>query len=197
MPAGFVRSLVPHILSDCGVKAPRWENLELSGNRVLVHVNVVLVQGRQDEFVTLGLHPCGHKGGKVEAGIAIQHELITDDLVCNIFWCFSLWQTIPVHRDGQPIQPTRSTTLSCRWKCEDKHSVMTHIKRMPTGEKQSDVWQLFLEWRSKAQTLKDAIPLSWLVLSAQRWWDFSTRLERTMFSSTQLTRQQRLHDKGV
>jgi len=161
MPAGFVRSLVPHILSDCGVKAPRWENLELSGNRVLVHVNVVLVQGRQDEFVTLGLHPCGHKGGKVEAGIAIQHELITDDLVCNVFWCFSLWQTIPVHRDGQPIQPTRSTTLS------------------------------------KAQTLKDAIPLSWLVLSGQRWWDFPTRLERTMFSSTQLTRQQRLHDKGV
>jgi hypothetical protein len=82
-------------------------------------------------------------------------------LVCNVFWCFSLWQTIPVHRDGQPIQPTRSTTLS------------------------------------KAQTLKDAIPLSWLVLSGQRWWDFPTRLERTMFSSTQLTRQQRLHDKGV
>ena len=39
--------------------------LKFGGDRVLVHVDIVLVNGSHDEFVALRLHPRGHEGGQV------------------------------------------------------------------------------------------------------------------------------------
>jgi hypothetical protein len=55
--------------------------LELGGDRVLVHVDVVLVDGSHHELVTLRLHPGGHERSQVQPWVPIQHELVVDDLV--------------------------------------------------------------------------------------------------------------------
>lgn len=39
--------------------------LEFGGDGVLVHVNIVLVNGGHDEFITLRLHPRRHERGQV------------------------------------------------------------------------------------------------------------------------------------
>jgi hypothetical protein len=55
--------------------------LELRGDGVLVHVDVVLVDGVHDELVALGLHPRGDEGRQVQPRVAVQHQLVVDDLV--------------------------------------------------------------------------------------------------------------------
>lgn len=37
-------------------------NLELGGDRIFIHVNIVLVNRFHDEFVTLRFHPSGDEG---------------------------------------------------------------------------------------------------------------------------------------
>ena len=54
--------------------------LNLGGNRVLVHVDVVFIDGVHDELVAFGLHPRGDEGCQIETWVAIQHELVVDDL---------------------------------------------------------------------------------------------------------------------
>jgi len=68
----------------------RGANLKLSGDRVLVHVDVVLIESGHDEFVTLGLHPCRNERGQIQAWVAVQHELVADDLVRRILGRFVL-----------------------------------------------------------------------------------------------------------
>lgn len=55
--------------------------LELGGDRVLVHVDVVFVDGSHDEFVTFRLHPRGDEGGQVQPRVSVQHQLVVYDLV--------------------------------------------------------------------------------------------------------------------
>ncbi len=58
--------------------------LELGRLRVLVLVDHVLVEGLGHEPVGLGLHPGRHEGGQVEPGVAVEHELVVDDLVGGV-----------------------------------------------------------------------------------------------------------------
>jgi len=55
--------------------------LQLGGDGVLVHVDVVLVDGGLDELVALGLHPRGDEGRQVQPRVPVQHQLVVDDLV--------------------------------------------------------------------------------------------------------------------
>ena len=70
-------------------------DLELSGDRILIHVNVVLVKGSHDELVTLRLHPSGHKRGQVEPWCTIQHQLIVYYLISCILWYAVPWHLEP------------------------------------------------------------------------------------------------------
>src|SRR4051812_23336520 len=56
-------------------------NLELSSDGVLIHVNIVLVDGSHDELVALRLHPRRHEGSQVQPGVPVQHQLIVYDLI--------------------------------------------------------------------------------------------------------------------
>jgi len=69
--------------------------LELGGDGVLVHVDVVLVDGGHDELVALGLHPGGDEGRQVQARVPVQHQLVVDDLVRRLLGDRVLRHAIP------------------------------------------------------------------------------------------------------
>jgi hypothetical protein len=69
--------------------------LELGGDRVLVHVGVVLVDALEDELVALGLHPRGHERRQVQPRAAVQQQLVVDDLVRRVLGDGLLSQLIP------------------------------------------------------------------------------------------------------
>lgn len=54
--------------------------LELGGDGVLIHVNVVLVDGGHDQLVALRLHPRRHEGSQIQPRIPVQHQLVVYDL---------------------------------------------------------------------------------------------------------------------
>jgi hypothetical protein len=58
--------------------------LDLGGLRVFVLVDDVLVRRLRHQARGLRLHPRGHEGGQVEPGVAVQHQLVVDDLVCDL-----------------------------------------------------------------------------------------------------------------
>ena len=70
-------------------------DLELGSDRVLVHVDVVLVDRFHNEFVTLWLHPCRHKRSQVQPRVTIKHELIFYDLICSLLRYRALTNLIP------------------------------------------------------------------------------------------------------
>jgi hypothetical protein len=72
--------------------------LELGGDGVLVHVDVVLVDGGHDELVALGLHPGGDEGRQVEARVPVEHELVVDDLVRRLLGDGVLRHAVPAAR---------------------------------------------------------------------------------------------------
>ena len=71
--------------------------MKLSGNRVLIHVDIILVDGLHDKFVTLGLHQRGDKGSQVQLWLTIKQQLIVYDLVSSLLWYRALRHLIPVH----------------------------------------------------------------------------------------------------
>ena len=71
-------------------------NLEFSGDRVFIHVNIILVDGVHHEFITLWLHPSGHKWRKIQSWITIQHQLIIHNLICCFLWHRILWHLEPL-----------------------------------------------------------------------------------------------------
>ena len=56
-------------------------DLELSGDGVLVHVDVILVDGVHDELVALRLHPRRHERRQVQPRVPVQHQLVVYYLV--------------------------------------------------------------------------------------------------------------------
>lgn len=60
--------------------------LELGGDGILVHVDVVLVDRGHDELIALRLHPGGHEGRQVQPRVSVQHQLVFYDLVCCFLW---------------------------------------------------------------------------------------------------------------
>jgi hypothetical protein len=72
--------------------------LELSGDGVLVHVDVVLVDGVLDELVALGLHPRGDEGRQVQPRVPVQHQLVVDDLVRRLLGGRLLRHPVPAAR---------------------------------------------------------------------------------------------------
>ncbi len=54
--------------------------LELGGLRVLVAVDQVLVGGDRHQPLGLRLHPRGPEGGDVEPRVAVEHQLVADDV---------------------------------------------------------------------------------------------------------------------
>ena len=59
-------------------------HLDLSGARVLVLVDHVLVERLGHEPLGLRLHPRGHERGEVQAGVAVEHELVVHELVRGV-----------------------------------------------------------------------------------------------------------------
>jgi len=54
---------------------------QLSGLRILVGVDQVLVHRQRHELINLGFCPCLAEGGQVLAGVAIEHQLVRHQLV--------------------------------------------------------------------------------------------------------------------
>ena len=58
--------------------------LDLGGLRVLVLVDHVLVEALGHELLGLRLHPRRHERGHVEPRVAVEHQLVVDDLVRDV-----------------------------------------------------------------------------------------------------------------
>jgi len=58
--------------------------VKVCGDRIFVHVNIVLVDGFHDEFVALFLHWSGDKGSQVELWNSIELQLIVYALVSSL-----------------------------------------------------------------------------------------------------------------
>lgn len=65
----------------------RWTTDELDRAGVLFIVDEVLGELVGHELDRLGLHVSRHKGGQVEAGRAVQLELVADEAVGGIWEC--------------------------------------------------------------------------------------------------------------
>uniref|UniRef100_A0A8R7V8N9 Uncharacterized protein n=1 Tax=Triticum urartu TaxID=4572 RepID=A0A8R7V8N9_TRIUA len=74
---------------------PERTDLELGGDWVLVHVDVVLVDGFHHELAALGLHPGGDEGRQVQPWVPIQHQLVADDLVRRLLMDRPLRHPVP------------------------------------------------------------------------------------------------------
>src|SRR5215218_11374492 len=64
----------------------RWLNMltqRLSSSAVCGYssLSIILVEALGDQPISLRLHPCGHERREVQAGVAVEHELVVDDLV--------------------------------------------------------------------------------------------------------------------
>jgi hypothetical protein len=70
---------------------------------VLVHVDVVLVDGVHDELVALWLHPGGDEGRQVEPRVAVQHQLVADDLVRRLLRDRPLRHPVPARAAPNPV----------------------------------------------------------------------------------------------
>ena len=70
-------------------------HLELGGLRVLVLVDHVLVEALGHQLLGLRLHPGGHERGQVQAGVAVEHQLVVDDLVGDVGRELALGQPVP------------------------------------------------------------------------------------------------------
>jgi len=60
--------------------------VKVCGDRILIHVNIVLVDGFHDEFVALFLHGSGDKGSQVKLWNGIKLQLIVYVLVGSLLW---------------------------------------------------------------------------------------------------------------
>ena len=82
--------------------------LELGSDRVLVHVNVVLVDCGHDELIALRLHPRRHERRQIQPRISVKHELVVDDLVRRLLRDRILWHFEPADQKLQ-IKSERMT----------------------------------------------------------------------------------------
>ncbi len=74
-------------------------HLEVGCLRVLVLVDHVLVEALGHELLGLRLHPRGDERGQVQARVAVEHQLVVDDLVGDVAGHLALGQLVP----GDPI----------------------------------------------------------------------------------------------
>ena len=82
---------------------PHAAGLDLRRLRVLVLVDHVLVEALRDEPLRLRLHPRAHEGRDVEAGVAVEHQLVVDHLVGDVGRHLAGRKLVP--RDGAPGEP--------------------------------------------------------------------------------------------
>ena len=75
----FGSGRVPEAAED--VDAAHLERCRL---RVLVLVDHVLVEALRHQLLRLRLHPGGDEGGEVHARVAVEHQLVVDDLVGDV-----------------------------------------------------------------------------------------------------------------
>ena len=72
-------------------------DLKLSGNGVLVHVNIVFVDGVHNKLITFRLHPSSDKRCQVQPWVPIKHQLIVYDLERCLLWYRVLRHLVPAH----------------------------------------------------------------------------------------------------
>ena len=70
-------------------------HLELGRLRVLVLVDHVLVEALGHQLLGLRLHPGGDEGRQVEAGVAVEHQLVVDDLVGDVGRQLAVRELVP------------------------------------------------------------------------------------------------------
>jgi len=78
--------------------------VKVSGDRIFIHVYIVLVDGFHDELVTLFLHGSGDKGSQVELWNSIKLQLIVYVLVSSLL-------RHGVLRHGKPANMTKTTFI--------------------------------------------------------------------------------------
>jgi hypothetical protein len=102
--------------------------LQLGGDGVLVHVDVVFVERLDDELVAFGLHPRRGEGRHVQARVPVQHELIAHYLVRRVLGHLLLRQPIP----EPTMADTRSQTGSASQKTKltyDQHQKINNLRQ--------------------------------------------------------------------
>src|SRR5215212_4059365 len=65
----------------------RWLNMltqRLSSSAVCGYSSLSIMFLSKHSAISLRLHPCGHERREVQAGVAVEHELVVDDLVGHI-----------------------------------------------------------------------------------------------------------------
>ena len=70
-------------------------HLELRGLRVLVLVDHVLVEALGHQLLGLRLHPRRHERRQVQARVAVEHQLVVDDLVGDVGRHLAVRQPVP------------------------------------------------------------------------------------------------------
>jgi len=99
--------------------------------RVLVFIDHVLVRAFGHQQLRMGLHPGGDERGQVEPGVAVEHQLVVDELPRGIgrdrvvsqrvqWWSHLLGQDGVGHRHERIPAPTR-TVLIWRPTCVQCH----------------------------------------------------------------------------
>jgi len=73
---GFGRGSVPELSQHVDAA-----HFKLGGLRVFILVDHVLIEGFRHELVCFGLHPRAAEGGEIEAGAAVEDELVVDEVV--------------------------------------------------------------------------------------------------------------------
>ena len=81
---------VPEVGED--VDAAR---LEGRGLRILVLVDHVLVEALGHQALGLGLHPRRHERGHVQTRVAVEHQLVVDDLIRDLRRQLALGELVP------------------------------------------------------------------------------------------------------
>ena len=103
--------------------------LELCGDGVFIHVNVILVNGRHDELIAFGFHPCGDKRCQVQPWVPIQHEFIIDNLICCLLGNRSIWDLESANTNGK-TEKSRNQEIKQR----------NHLKCLSKGLQHLYMW---------------------------------------------------------
>ena len=82
-------------------------NLTLGGNRVLIHVDVVLVNGGHYQLIALRFHPRRHKRSQFQPGRSVKHQLV-------VYYLIRRFLQYRLLRHPEPVQTLISISISAK-----------------------------------------------------------------------------------
>jgi hypothetical protein len=103
------------------------------GLRVLVFVDHVLVETFGHQLLGLRFHPRRHEGGEIHARVAVQHQLVVDDLISDVGRHLALCQLELWNIVALASEKGCDRRLACRVGASDRHGLTP--ARSPVGVK--------------------------------------------------------------